>query len=70
MWYCQQKLLSGNNYIKNYIVSLQVDCTVETAKCRKWGVDSFPSLIMFQDGHKVSFNYVQLIIKLTDLIIV
>ena len=30
-----------------------MDCTVETSKCRKWGVDSFPTLTMFQDGQKV-----------------
>ncbi|XP_028406024.1 thioredoxin domain-containing protein 5-like [Dendronephthya gigantea] len=31
----------------------KVDCTIETSKCRKWGVDSFPTLTMFQDGKKL-----------------
>ncbi|CAB4032744.1 thioredoxin domain-containing 5-like [Paramuricea clavata] len=31
----------------------KVDCTIETSKCRKWGVDKFPTLAMFQDGHQV-----------------
>ena len=37
-------------------IIFQVDCTVETIKCKKWGVNSFPTLMMFKNGNQVSFG--------------
>ena len=34
--------------------SRQIDCTVETSKCQRWGIKGFPTLDLIQNGHLVN----------------